>query len=124
MSAHAEAIEILMNGSPNFRDIGIALAKNCPELFVELHSKIQYVAPAWMTTVINFLKGNNIVSAVKETRNATGFGLKESKDICDNVAYCLQLREYAPNQITNDDMFAVFKQLLEVGRKSSKGVAH
>lgn len=83
VEAYKQAIEVLMNQDINFREMGIALAKNCPELFLELVNVPPYLTK-YRPVKVNLEKREKI-QAIKELRTVTGLGLKEAKDIVDNL---------------------------------------
>lgn len=81
-----DTIEILMNETVDYRKIAVELAKVNPLLFVQLHrSKPEGKVEPWMNDVLTHIKDNHKVEAIKTLRNATGMGLKEAKDVVDNV---------------------------------------
>lgn len=62
------------------------IAKNEPELFLRAHkASTVIVSQEWARAIVYDLAHGNKVSAIKATRERTGLGLKEAKDICDNV---------------------------------------
>jgi ribosomal protein L7/L12 len=77
------AIEI-MSVSFDAKKIAIALAKEHPEIFVKLYEATTIVL-GWHREVITAIYQNNFVQAIKTIRENTGVGLKEAKDIADNL---------------------------------------
>ncbi len=82
---YAEAIELLMNGNVDLRQIAINLAKNDPVLFIQMvRGPKGSRFGAWQTEVRDMIfRGNKMVDAIKLTRARTGMGLKEAKDVVD-----------------------------------------
>jgi hypothetical protein len=117
MVAYPNAIEVLMNGNPDFRAIGIALAKTDPELFNRLHQETSFkpVAP-WIKIAVDHLRAESLVSAIKECRAATGLGLRDAKVVIDHVAYNLGLREAPSMVLDNEALRALFDEIMHVAR--------
>ena len=85
MHAYKRVIEMLMNQQVDHYTLMVKLAQNYPEIFLELTCN----AVVWHQTVINLLKTEQNVEAIKIVRKETGYGLKESKDVCDNLRWNL-----------------------------------
>lgn len=89
---YKQAIEIA--ASPfDARKIVIALAKAHPELFVQLHRQTTTVDP-WQREVVTAVYQTNMVGAIKLTREKTGLGLKEAKDVIDNLRVYMSQNGY------------------------------
>lgn len=118
MNAYAQAITILMSDEVNFRALGIKLAQTHPALFVSLSGvpaeKPEPMPEQWIIDTINYLP-QNLVNAIKCVRHATGLGLKEAKDVVDNVAQRLGIRDrdYAPGALTYDKQQNAYKALVK-----------
>lgn len=97
--AYGKVIDLIHEDDVDHRKVSIALAKLSPQVFLALagagkvegcrgingddaqlaiHRKLTHVARAFMNT-------GNLVSAIKEIRGLTGWGLKESKDYVDAI---------------------------------------
>jgi hypothetical protein len=85
MYAYKRVIDILMNGQVDTHALTIKLAQCYPEIFLELFCG----AVTWHQTVINLIKTDQFVEAIKTLRKETGYGLKESKDVVDNLRWDL-----------------------------------
>ena len=88
-----EAIKIIMDQA----NIGLADAKNFVENLVE--TKVPSTADDDILQAIkNLLKDNRKIEAVKLAKFSTGLGLKESKDLVENI-----------DSMTLEDLLAVLK---------------
>jgi hypothetical protein len=82
-AALRRVIEITTSGF-DAQKIAVALAKEYPEIFVKLFDATTR-AKDWHREVITAAYQGNPVSAIKLTREFTGLGLKEAKDVVDNL---------------------------------------
>lgn len=83
---HTQAIELLTGPTElNYKQIAIELAKHHPTIFVKLAAGPSFHAEKWRYEVHDAMCGGRKVEAIKCLRAATGLGLKEAKDICDNI---------------------------------------
>lgn len=83
--SYQQAIDLLMGDTVNFRQLGINLAKEHPALFIKMVQQDAGPAERWCTEAVGLLRSGHKVNAIKEIRQATGLGLKEAKDVADNV---------------------------------------
>lgn len=83
--SYKQAIDILMAGDFNARNIAVELAKNYPTIFVKLANGVTSKVEQWMIDAHEFMARGAKVEAIKLIRTHTGLGLKEAKDISDNV---------------------------------------
>jgi hypothetical protein len=113
--AYAQAIEILMNGKPDYCAIAIRLAQVDPSLFVRLHNKNTPITiPTWMQDAVTQIRSGNHMQAIRTTRAGADLGLRGAKAICDNVAFGL----YAPSV----EVQRIFADLiLTYGRSLAQG---
>lgn len=81
--AYRSAIDILMQGEVDFRQIAIELAKTDPDLFVRLAEQPR--AEPWLKEIIGFVREQKYVESIRTLRTHTRFGLKEAKDVIDNL---------------------------------------
>ncbi len=81
--AYKLAIEITASAF-DARKIVIALAKEHPELLVRLY-RATTVTETWQRDIVTAVYQGNPVHAIKLTRENTGLGLKEAKDVVDNL---------------------------------------
>jgi hypothetical protein len=78
---YQKCIEAIAGGQIDYTRLGVELAKAQPSLFLRLLPKQQ---PAtWIRTAAEYLNEGQFVNAAKTTREGTGLGLEEAKDICD-----------------------------------------
>lgn len=83
---YIQAIDLLTGPVElNYKQIVIELAKRHPTIFVKLAAGPGFKAEKWMYAVYDCMMGNRKDEAVKTLRAATGMGLTEAKDICDNI---------------------------------------
>ena len=105
MSAYKEVIDILMSPANfDYKRIAINLAKEHPEIFLQM---VQRSVPTagWHQKIISLLKDDLKVDAIKLLRVETGFGLKEAKDVCDNLGWDLYRKgmvQYHPSSMPVD----------------------
>ena len=83
-AAYAQAIEILMQDNVDFRSIVVSLAKQHPEILVEIAGR-KVSAPQWHRDVVACALSPNRVAAVKLYREHTGAGLKEALDVINHL---------------------------------------
>lgn len=81
--AYQQVIDILVADTIDYKNIAIQLAKFNPELFLRFHGKT--TVKDWMREVIQYMKDGEKASAIKTLRANEGIGLREAKDICDNL---------------------------------------
>jgi hypothetical protein len=103
MSAYKEVIDILMSpGEFDYKRIAINLAKEHPEIFLQMVQRSAPPVPGWHQEIISLLKTERKVDAIKLLRVETGFGLKEAKDVCDNLGWDLYrkgMMQYHPSSM-------------------------
>jgi ribosomal protein L7/L12 len=73
--------------------IAVALAKEYPEIFVKLHEATTSIQN-WHRDVVTAVYQGNPVAAIKLTREKTGLGLKEAKDVIDNLRVFMSQNGY------------------------------
>lgn len=88
--AYAEAIDILMSDNVDYKEIAVALAKACPEVFVGIANgkrvtvKVDDAAyENFKREILTLIGAGEKIAAIKHCRTLTGYGLKEAKDYCD-----------------------------------------
>lgn len=95
-TTHAEylrrVVEIMAT-SYDAKKIAVALAKDHPEIFVKMHNQTTAVEN-WHREVITAIYQTNPIAAIKLTRERTGLGLKEAKDIVDNLRVYMSQHGY------------------------------
>lgn len=91
---YASVIDKLLSGDYDGMSIVKGVATKYPEIFLEFCG---VGAEQWHHTVVNFLKNDLPVNAIKEFRNATISSLKDAKDVCDTV------RRYMRGELTTID---------------------
>jgi hypothetical protein len=96
-NAYSTAITSLMDTNIDYRALAILLAKDEPSLFNKLINKINGDSsagpkPVEMTdeeihirNILGYTLARENILAIKEIRVTWGLGLKESKDIADNL---------------------------------------
>lgn len=78
-------IDILSKGF-DATQIAYRLAKHHPAIFVEMFNMPESNdQPGWHNDVIKQIMAGNHVGSIKTIREHTGFGLKDAKDIMDNL---------------------------------------
>lgn len=83
---YEQVIEVISSRTHDSERMLTWIAKNEPEVFLRAHTaSALVVSKDWARAVVQHLVDGNKVSAIKATRERTGLGLKEAKDICDKV---------------------------------------
>lgn len=82
--SYKQVIDILTTADVDYKAIALELAKDNPGMFLRYHNKKRFV-PQWIKEVIDFLKNEKKVEAIRTLRAETKIGLKEAKDICDHL---------------------------------------
>ena len=92
---YADVIDIITTIEPNdYKKLVVIIAKSNPSVLIKACKRLgivykdtdcQYENEPWFKEVIALLRQNKIVYAVKEIREKTGKGLKESKDMMDKI---------------------------------------
>lgn len=119
--AYAQAIDLLMNGNLDFRQICIDLAKENPKVFVEMADRKP--PEDWCRHIINLIRkpcSNGIsckVECIKELRSATGLPLKESKEIIEQVMWELDHDSVTPmpHHMTTE-MLAMINRIMRAAK--------
>ena len=90
--AYGRAIDILMTGSVNYRDIAVALAKACPEVFVELangtHQSYEQDTAEFAkfnAELLHLMLSGKKVAAIRQCCTVTGMGVKDSKNYVEAI---------------------------------------
>ena len=87
---YKKAIDILTGPETiDYRKVCVELAKTDPAAFVRLVRGNTKAIVEWHNTLLRHIKENRPIDAIKLVREKTGFGLKESKDIVDNLTHLL-----------------------------------
>lgn len=117
VNSYIEAIELLVNSDVDYKKVCVSLAKQYPDIFVNL-AKPAPVMP-WAMTVVEHLENNRYVNAIKQVRESNSLGLKEAKDIVDNLrnlmvsrGYPVQVATYAP-PILDAEELRVYQYLVK-----------
>lgn len=84
-ASYKQAIDILMADKTDYKALAINLAKSYPSIFVRMAESQTEPVETWHGVVNDRIRGGQKVEAIKEIRTNTGLGLKEAKDIADNV---------------------------------------
>lgn len=90
--AYKSAIDIIAKGDVDYKDIAIKLAKENPELFCKfVGSSLPLTDPYAFAHDLyyNKYRGNNnyFIAVIKAVREKFGHGLREAKDLVDEVRY-------------------------------------
>jgi ribosomal protein L7/L12 len=97
-SQYSEAIDLLTGKPINYERFAVEVAKSSPSLFVKIAKSIQFEDEAPIARkrdlyeqenerinryLVDLMRSNKKVEAIKAYRSMTGTGLKEAKDYCD-----------------------------------------
>lgn len=116
----AERILDIVAGGYDAQKIAHALAKKHPTLFLELYQQVAAPVSTWHKDVVQHMYGGNVVSAIKLVREKTGLGLKEAKDVCDNLRIKMAAMGYmissaiGPAAPLNGDLTKILTELADV----------
>jgi len=80
-------IDLVSNPNTDFKAIAIRLAKEYPDVFLEVSGINASSMPIWKREVAWMIDQKLMVPAIKHMRENTGWGLKESKDTVDYVRH-------------------------------------
>lgn len=100
--AYKLTIDLITGSLFDAKKIVVALAKENPELLIKLYRATTVTEP-WQRDVVTAVYQSNPVSAIKTTRERTGLGLKEAKDIVDALRVHMSNNGYmlsVPSHIT------------------------
>jgi ribosomal protein L7/L12 len=81
---YAEAMEIITDNNLDWRAVVIEIAKKNPSLIVKATDKQNN---SLVSEVRLLLRANRKINAIKRWRQATGLGLKEAKEVVENIKY-------------------------------------
>lgn len=77
--------DLITNGHQfDYAQIAFNLAKENPRMFCDLAGILKDANKNFNIVVDPFIKAGQQIQAIKELRTLTGWGLKESKDYCDD----------------------------------------
>lgn len=94
INPYQQAIGIIAAGYDATK-IAVALAQKHPQIFIELFRETNTPPPdKWMQDLIGMLYRKEVVTAIKYLRDKTGIGLKEAKDVCDNLREAMEKNGY------------------------------
>jgi len=110
---YAKAIDILVGSTVDYKAICIELAKQNPELFCDLAAPSR--GNSWQKEVVDLVRSNQTVSAIKLCREKTGFGLKEAKDVIDAVRSRDGDYWYNPSHL-EERFHVVYKDIISAGK--------
>jgi hypothetical protein len=82
---YQRAISIIANDEFDSRQLAIRLAQRDPAMFCELVGLNPKGRDEWISEYLSLVKTSQYVPAIKQLRSVHGYGLKEAKDITDNV---------------------------------------
>lgn len=120
MESYKQVIDLLAQGDVDYRAIAIELAREYPDLFVKL-AKVRQVT-AWEREVIDFVRQEKYVESIRTLRTHTRYGLKEAKDIVDNLRERMGFKGWngtgwVPNRNLDKDQQITLGDLLRAAGK-------
>jgi hypothetical protein len=87
---YKKAIDILMSDNLNYKELIVRLAKDNPELFIDLVQINRAPVDHDIRSILGNLLSGNRIEAIKLTRTKFSLELKEAKDVinnlCDNLS--------------------------------------
>jgi len=109
--AYGMAIDVLLDGEVDYRRMCITLAKELPELFLDVYaaSRKSETTNAHRDKILELMRASKKVEAIKLHRTVTGLGLKDAKDAVEAIEREGDL----------DDPSTVIKSLGELLREKS-----
>ncbi len=80
---YSKVIDRLLSGDLNYKKIVIELAKQEPEIFLEISgSPVEQILPVdTVKQIVSDIKSNQMIKAIQELRTAMNLGLGEARDI-------------------------------------------
>lgn len=90
---HERIIDVFAAGY-DAQKICLMLAKRHPDIFLSMHRETAAPVEAWHREVIQQNYAGNKVHAIKVLRERTGLGLKEAKDVVDNLTTAMSKLGY------------------------------
>lgn len=80
---YSKVIDLLLSGELDYKKIAIELAKREPEIFLKISGVLveQILSGDTVRLIASFIKSDQLISAIKELRNAKSLDLKTAKDI-------------------------------------------
>lgn len=120
MEFYKKVIMLLTDGEVDYRTIALELAKEHPDLFVKYASAREVLE--WEREVIALVRQEKYVESIRTLRNNAGYGLKEAKDIVDNLRERMGFRGWngtgwIPNRIVDKDQLATLDDLIRASKK-------
>ncbi len=92
-----EVFKILSEDNIDWKELGLRLANNHPEIFLKVSLSLKYPntkhlsMQRWYDHAIKEVESGKKIRAIKYVRECTGLGLRESKAIVDDLAECMGL---------------------------------
>ena len=90
-----EVFKILSEDNIDWKELGLRLANNHPEIFLKVSLKYPNTKhlsmQMWYDHAIKEVESGKKIRAIKYVRECTGLGLRESKAIVDDLAECMGL---------------------------------
>ena len=84
-----QLIDVLTNPNTDFKAIAMRIAKKNPEVFINAADNIanpsNTIDPSLDNSILDLLKNNNVVAAIRLYRNSTNSGLVEAKDVVEKM---------------------------------------
>ena len=92
--AYQAAIDLLMADRLDYKELIVRFAKSDPVRFVALVNgpRVEAEVSADIRNILGCLLANRKVDCIKSIRVKYGCGLKEAKDVCDNLQDYLSTR--------------------------------
>jgi ribosomal protein L7/L12 len=90
---YQQVIDILAAGYDASK-MATALAKKHPQLFIDLYKETCSPPEKWKQDLIGMLYRGEVVSAIKALREKLGYGLRDAKDIVDNLRHSMHTMGY------------------------------
>lgn len=92
MNHHKTVIDILSAPDIDYKALVLEIAKSRPAAVVRAYAEVKAQAEPWRHDVIDLLKSDQYVNAIKCVRENTGWMLKEAKDYCDKMRTALGIK--------------------------------
>lgn len=114
---YGRAIDLLMSGNVDYKAVAIALAKADPGKFIQLATTMPSPRDVKAVDIIRHIMSRDKVKGIKALRDVYMLGLKEAKDICDNLQDALATRypdKISPYSSGDCLANALYNDLLEI----------
>lgn len=95
MNFHKAVIGILNAPDIDYRALVLEIAQSRPAAIVRANTALKSQAEPWRHEVIDLLKSDQCINAIRCVREHTGWTLKDAKEYCDRMRAALGIKAAA-----------------------------